>query len=89
MEKANRPSNCQLMLMNSKYPRPELTDCTHDLTLDTELILISPSNPTNSPTLSDSDIRRILDPIPHVPRRECQDEDNGKHTPDDPRLDQG
>lgn len=63
-----------------------LTDCTNDLAFDTELILISTGDPTDRSTLRYTDIRRILDSIPHVSGCECQNEDNGEYTPDDPRL---
>ena len=65
------------------------TNSSNDLRLYTQLILISASDPTDSPILPNGDIRRILDLVPHVPGCECQNKDHAEHTPDDPRLDQG
>ena len=66
--------------------RQPLTSHTNNLTFNTQLILITTSNPTNMPTLTNPDIRSIFDPIPHESRSKRQNQDKGENTPNDPTL---
>ena len=63
-----------------------LTHRSNNLTLQSELVLIPASNPARLPISPDSDIRRILDSVPHVPRRESQDKQDASRSPTDPAL---
>jgi len=94
MQNASRPSVCELMY-SCFYPRgastaqDRLTSNPNNLTFNTQLILITSSDPADVSTLTNPDIRSILDPIPHESRRERQDQDKAENTPDDLTLNKG
>ena len=59
----------------------KLTQTRNNLTFHPQLILKPTRNPRHAPVLRPRDIWRILDPVPHVARRECQDGNDGPGTP--------
>jgi hypothetical protein len=92
MQNASKPSTRQstplFLYHQAAFAALEqpLTSNANNLTFNPQLILISTSNPTNVSTLTNTDIRGILDSIPHESRSKCQNQDKGENTPDDPTL---
>jgi hypothetical protein len=87
MQNASSPSVRQFTLSGLKITRLQpLTSNTNNLTFNPQLILISTSNPTNVSTLTNPDIRSVLDSIPHESRSKRKNQDKGENTPNDPTL---
>lgn len=72
----------------TRHRSKPLTDPAYDLTLHAQLVLITPRDPADLAILVGGDIRRVLDLVPHVPARECQNEDHGGRPPQDPGLEE-
>jgi len=91
MQNASRPSigqftySCFYHRSASTAQKP-LTSNPNNLTFNTQLILITSSNPADVSTLTNPDIRSILDPIPHESRSKSKNQDQAENSPNDLTL---
>ncbi len=89
MQNPSRPSSSKsISSINSIELVKARTGTGHDLAFQPQLILIPPRDPTRLPALVNSNIRRPLDLIPHIPARERQDQADTGRAPDEARLDE-